>query len=39
LSPARFHGQVSMKDAKDAGVYRLEGETNVVKDGDIMHIL
>src|SRR5947199_10286575 len=30
------HG--SMKDAKHYGVYRLEGKTNVVTDGDIMHI-
>jgi ribosome-binding ATPase YchF (GTP1/OBG family) len=29
----------SMKDAKTHGVYRLEGKTYVVKDGDIMHIL
>jgi ribosome-binding ATPase YchF (GTP1/OBG family) len=29
----------SMKDAKQQGVYRLEGKTYVVKDGDIMHIL
>jgi ribosome-binding ATPase YchF (GTP1/OBG family) len=29
----------SMKEAKAAGVYRLEGKTYVVKDGDIMHIL
>ncbi|MBY0227961.1 MAG: DUF933 domain-containing protein [Gemmataceae bacterium] len=29
----------SMKDAKSAGVYRLEGKTYIVKDGDIMHIL
>jgi ribosome-binding ATPase YchF (GTP1/OBG family) len=26
-----------MKDAKCQGVYRLEGRTYVVKDGDIMH--
>jgi len=31
------HG--SMKEAKHHGVYRLEGKTYVVKDGDIMHIL
>jgi len=31
------HG--SMKEAKQHGVYRLEGKTYVVKDGDIMHIL
>jgi ribosome-binding ATPase len=29
----------SMKDAKQHGVYRLEGKTYVVQDGDIMHIL
>ena len=29
----------SMKEAKQQGVYRLEGKTYVVKDGDIMHIL
>jgi ribosome-binding ATPase YchF (GTP1/OBG family) len=29
----------SMKEAKNHGVYRLEGKTYVVKDGDIMHIL
>lgn len=29
----------SMKDAKSKGVYRLEGKTYIVKDGDIMHIL
>ena len=29
----------SMKEAKQHGVYRLEGKTYVVKDGDIMHIL
>ncbi len=29
----------SMKEAKNKGVYRLEGKTYVVKDGDIMHIL
>ncbi len=29
----------SMKDAKAKGVYRLEGKTYIVKDGDIMHIL
>jgi ribosome-binding ATPase YchF (GTP1/OBG family) len=28
-----------MKEAKQHGVYRLEGKTYVVKDGDIMHIL
>lgn len=29
----------SMKDAKAKGVYRLEGKTYVVQDGDTMHIL
>ena len=29
----------SMKDAKSQGVYRLEGKTYIVQDGDIMHIL
>jgi ribosome-binding ATPase len=29
----------SMKEAKSQGVYRLEGKTYVVQDGDIMHIL
>jgi ribosome-binding ATPase YchF (GTP1/OBG family) len=29
----------SMKEAKSQGVYRLEGKTYLVKDGDIMHIL
>jgi ribosome-binding ATPase len=29
----------SMKEAKTRGVYRLEGKTYVVHDGDIMHIL
>jgi ribosome-binding ATPase YchF (GTP1/OBG family) len=29
----------SMKEAKNQGVYRLEGKTYFVKDGDIMHIL
>ncbi|HLW68671.1 MAG TPA: DUF933 domain-containing protein [Gemmataceae bacterium] len=29
----------SMKEAKAKGVYRLEGKTYVVHDGDIMHIL
>jgi ribosome-binding ATPase YchF (GTP1/OBG family) len=28
-----------MKEAKHHGVYRLEGKTYVVHDGDIMHIL
>ena len=29
----------SMKEAKVKGVYRLEGKTYIVRDGDIMHIL
>ncbi len=29
----------SMKEAKSQGVYRLEGKTYIVQDGDIMHIL
>ena len=29
----------TMKDAKSQGVYRLEGKTYIVQDGDIMHIL
>jgi ribosome-binding ATPase YchF (GTP1/OBG family) len=29
----------SMKEAKAQGVYRLEGKTYVVQDGDIMHVL
>ena len=29
----------SMKEAKTHGVYRLEGKTYLVQDGDIMHIL
>jgi ribosome-binding ATPase YchF (GTP1/OBG family) len=29
----------SMKEAKSQGVYRLEGKTYIVADGDIMHIL
>ena len=28
-----------MKEAKQHGVYRLEGKTYIVHDGDIMHIL
>jgi ribosome-binding ATPase YchF (GTP1/OBG family) len=34
-----FHRVGSMKEAKNQGVYRLEGKTYIVKDGDIMHIL
>jgi ribosome-binding ATPase len=29
----------SMREAKQRGVYRLEGKTYIVQDGDIMHIL
>jgi ribosome-binding ATPase YchF (GTP1/OBG family) len=34
-----FHRLGSMKEAKSHGVYRLEGKTYIVQDGDIMHIL
>src|SRR5262249_51055915 len=34
-----FHRVGSMKEAKSHGVYRLEGKTYKVQDGDIMHIL
>lgn len=34
-----FERTGSMKDAKQQGVYRLEGKTYGVQDGDIMHIL
>jgi len=34
-----FYRVGSMKEAKTHGVYRLEGKTYVVQDGDIMHIL
>jgi GTP-binding protein YchF len=34
-----FHRVGSWKEAKTHGVYRLEGKTYVVQDGDIMHIL
>jgi GTP-binding protein YchF len=34
-----FHRVGSMKEAKAQGVYRLEGKTYIVQDGDIMHIL
>lgn len=36
---ADFKRVGSMKEAKQQGVYRLEGKTYIVKDGDIMHIL
>jgi ribosome-binding ATPase YchF (GTP1/OBG family) len=34
-----FHRVGSMREAKTHGVYRLEGKTYLVQDGDIMHIL
>jgi ribosome-binding ATPase YchF (GTP1/OBG family) len=39
VSFADFKKHGSMKEAKQHGVYRLEGKTYVVQDGDIMHIL
>jgi ribosome-binding ATPase len=39
VSFADFRRVGSMKEAKAQGVYRLEGKTYVVQDGDIMHIL
>jgi ribosome-binding ATPase YchF (GTP1/OBG family) len=39
VSYEEFHRVGSMKEAKSQGVYRLEGKTYTVKDGDIMHIL
>jgi ribosome-binding ATPase YchF (GTP1/OBG family) len=39
VSYADFQRVGSMKEAKTHGVYRLEGKTYVVQDGDIMHIL
>jgi ribosome-binding ATPase YchF (GTP1/OBG family) len=36
---ADFERTGSMKEAKHQGVYRLEGKTYTVRDGDIMHIL
>jgi ribosome-binding ATPase YchF (GTP1/OBG family) len=39
VSYADFERTGSMKEAKHHGVYRLEGKTYVVQDGDIMHIL
>jgi ribosome-binding ATPase YchF (GTP1/OBG family) len=36
---ADFRRVGSMKEAKSQGVYRLEGKTYIVQDGDIMHIL
>ncbi len=39
VSYADFERTGGMKEAKSQGVYRLEGKTYVVQDGDIMHIL
>jgi ribosome-binding ATPase YchF (GTP1/OBG family) len=39
VSYADFQKHGSMKEAKHHGVYRLEGKTYIVQDGDIMHIL
>jgi ribosome-binding ATPase YchF (GTP1/OBG family) len=39
VSYADFHRVGSMREAKTHGVYRLEGKTYLVQDGDIMHIL
>lgn len=39
VSYADFRKVGSMKEAKTHGVYRLEGKTYIVQDGDIMHIL
>jgi ribosome-binding ATPase YchF (GTP1/OBG family) len=39
VSYADFQRVGSMKEAKNQGVYRLEGKTYIVQDGDIMHIL
>ena len=39
VSYGDFQRVGSMKEAKNQGVYRLEGKTYVVQDGDIMHIL
>jgi ribosome-binding ATPase YchF (GTP1/OBG family) len=39
VSYADFQRVGSMKEAKSHGVYRLEGKTYTVQDGDIMHIL
>jgi ribosome-binding ATPase YchF (GTP1/OBG family) len=39
VSYADFERVGSMKEAKTHGVYRLEGKTYIVQDGDIMHIL
>ena len=34
-----FSTDLRLKEAKTHGVYRLEGKTYIVQDGDIMHIL
>jgi ribosome-binding ATPase YchF (GTP1/OBG family) len=39
VSFADFERTGSMKEARHHGVYRLEGKTYIVQDGDIMHIL
>lgn len=39
VSYADYKRVGSMKEAKTHGVYRLEGKTYIVQDGDIMHIL
>lgn len=39
VSYADYKRVGSMKEAKQHGVYRLEGKTYIVQDGDIMHIL
>lgn len=39
VSYTDFQRVGSMKEAKQQGVYRLEGKTYIVNDGDIMHIL
>jgi ribosome-binding ATPase len=39
VSYADFKRLGSIKEAKSHGVYRLEGKTYIVQDGDIMHIL
>jgi ribosome-binding ATPase YchF (GTP1/OBG family) len=39
VSWPEFRQVGSMKEAKNRGVYRLEGKTYIVQDGDIMHIL
>ena len=39
VSYADFKRLGSMKEAKSHGVFRLEGKTYIVQDGDIMNIL